>query len=171
GKTVGRLLRATGLSTSGTLHAAVLDTSGNEVYRLHSYPGRDGHLAVERADHTPVGTARRNELAVEITPDNAAAPALTLNRASKEDIALTITDLAGTRVGVLAKQRFERALPSVYDMVFLPALSSNQIAFAATMHLGYFGGHEYHVEIEQLLDDAPAAELATLTPLIAAYGY
>ena len=74
-------------------------------------------------------------------------------------------------MAVLTKQKLQTSMPSLTEMVFLPQLASNQIAFQATMHLGFAGSREYHVLIEERPASEPLATLTALSPILAAYAY
>jgi hypothetical protein len=171
GKTMGRLMRVTALSTSGTIHARVLGSQGEERFRIHSFPGKDRHVEVENAEGTAVGVARRRELSLDLLAPGAEAPLATITRADREDLAFPIETPSGERLGVLTKQKLEVSAPSISAMVFNSDVTSNQIAFQATMHLGFAGSREYHLLVERRPSEEPLATLLALTPVIAAYAY
>ena len=74
-------------------------------------------------------------------------------------------------MALLTTQKLQTSMPSLTEMVFLPQLASNQIAFQATMHLGFAGSREYHVLIEERPASEPLATLTGLSPILAAYAY
>jgi hypothetical protein len=140
GKTVGRLMKVTALSTSGKIHAKVLAPDGAELFMLHSFPGDQRHVEIEDDSGTRIGVGRRRELSLEL-------------------------------LGPLSKRPLEVYSPTISEMVFLPDLTSNQVAFQATMHLGFAGSREYHLFVEKQPHDEPLRTLVGLLPVIAAYAY
>jgi hypothetical protein len=171
GKTVGRLMRVTGLSTTGEIHATVNAPDGTELYRLHSTPGKNKHVDISDAGGTLIGQARRNDLSLELFGPDGEITLARIARTSKEDMAFPIETPDGERLGVLTKQKLEVYSPSISQMVFAPQLSSNSIAFQATMHLGFAGSREYHLRVESRPHSEPLATLLALSPVIAAYAY
>jgi hypothetical protein len=171
GKTVGRLMRVTALSTTGTIHATVLASDGAELYRLHSQPGKNAHVEITDAADQPLGRARRRELSLELLGAESDTTLATVTRTSKEELAFPIETPDGERLGVLTKQKLEVSAPSVSQMLFAPKLASDAIAFQATMHLGFAGSREYHLLVERRPEDEPLATLFALSPVIAAYAY
>src|SRR5436305_8200852 len=139
GKTFGRLMRVTGLSTSGQIHAAVLSAEGAELYKVHSRPGKDARVDITDGDGTPIGWARRRDLSLELFGHESVTALATIVRTSKDDLGFPIEGTAGERLGVLTKRKLETSAPSITQMVFLPQVASNTIAFQATMHLGFSG--------------------------------
>ena len=87
GKTVGRLMRATGLSTSGTIHAEVLDSEGATRFKIHSFPGQQAHVALEDGDGVAIGHVRRDGLSLELLASGAEEMIGRIARESKEDLA------------------------------------------------------------------------------------
>jgi hypothetical protein len=171
GKTMGRLMRVTGLSTSGTIHARVLDERGEERFRIHSFPGKDRHVDIEDAQGAALGRARRNDLSLGLFAPGGDGALATIVRADKADLAFPIETPTGERLAVLTKQRLEVSAPTISTMVLAPDIASNQLAFQATMHLGFAGSREYHLLVERRPSEQPLATLLALTPLIAAYAY
>jgi hypothetical protein len=172
GKTLGRMMRATGLSTAGTIHATIRDASGEDRFRVVSKnKGSEPRLDLEDARGTPVGSAMRKELSLDLLAPPSDTPVGRIVRETKEDMAFAIEDARGERVAVLSKRPVKTVMPSIYDMIVMPEVTSNQIAFAATMYLGFAGSREYHLVVEQqgLLD--PLRTLVALSPVIAAYAY
>jgi hypothetical protein len=72
---------------------------------------------------------------------------------------------------VLTKERLEVSAPSVNAMVFNADATSSQVAFQATMHLGFAGSRQYHLLVESRPREEPLATLLALAPVIAAYAY
>jgi hypothetical protein len=172
GKTLGRMMRATGLSTAGTVHATIRDASGEDRFRLVSKnKGSEPRLDLEDASGTPIGSAMRKELSLDLLAPPSDTPVGRIVRESKEDMAFAIEDARGDRVAVLSKRPVKTVMPSIYDMIVMPEVTSNQIAFAATMYLGFAGSREYHLVVEKQPLPDPLRTLVGLSPVIAAYAY
>jgi hypothetical protein len=171
GKSVGRLLRVTGLSTNGTISATVFDEGGEEIVHLRSTPGKDKRVDVYGPDDEPIGGARRRDLALELLAPRTDTVVGSIERAEKDDMAFPILSPDGRRCAVLTKAQLVTSAPSIYNMVFLPDVASNQIAFQATMHLGFAASREYHLLVEERPAGTTLQQLIALTPLIAAYAY
>ncbi len=171
GKTLGRLMKVTALSTSGKIHAKVLATDGSELFTLHSFPGDDRHVEVEGDSGTRLGVGRRRELSLELLGPDGEIVLAVVKRENREEMAFPIEAVGGGQIGVLSKRPLEVYSPSISEMVFLLDLTSNQVAFQATMHLGFAGSREYHLFLEKPPRDEPLRTLVGLLPVIAAYAY
>ena len=162
-------MKVTALSTSGKIHAKVLAADGTELFTLHSFPGDDRHVEVEDDSGTKLGVAR--ELSLELLGPDGEIVLAVVKRENREDTAFPIESVGGGQIGVLSKRPLEVYSPSISEMVFVPDLTSNQVAFQATMHLGFAGSREYHLFLEKPPRDEPLRTLAGLLPVIAAYAY
>jgi hypothetical protein len=171
GKTVGRLMRVTALSTSGSIHAKVLAANGAELFAVHSVPGKERHVDVEDAGGTRIGVGRRRELSLELLGPDGETVLAVVKRQDKEDVAFPIETAGGERLGALTKRRLEVYSPSISEMLFSPDLASDAIAFQATMHLGFAGSREYHLFLDRHPGEEPLRTLVGLAPVIAAYAY
>lgn len=171
GKTLGRLMKVTALSTSGKIHAKVLAPDGTELFTLHSFPGDGRHVEIEDASGTKIGGGRRRELSLELLGPDGEIVIAVVKRDNRDDMAFPIVTAGGEQIGVLSKRPLEVYSPTISQMVFMPDLTSNQVAFEATMHLGFAGSREYHLFLEKPPHDEPLRTLAGLLPVIAAYAY
>jgi hypothetical protein len=172
GDKVGRrLLRATGLSTSGPTHAKVLNGDGDELFRVFSKKGKPSTVEVMSPDDTVIGIARRNELSLDLLGPEGSVVHGVIARESKDDEAFAINDASGQRVAVLSKQPVQALTPALYDLVFFGDLVDNQFEFQATMHHGFADASQYHLLIEQRPSSEPLRTMVGLAPVIAAYSY
>jgi hypothetical protein len=171
GKSLGRVMRATGLSTHGVMRAHVLGADGEELYRVHSTSGKDSRVELTRPDGTPIGAARRRKLSLELVAPPSDTIVGVIERSDKEEMAFPVLDAHGERIAILSTQKIELAAPSISEMVFMPRLASDRIAFQATMHFGFAGAEEYHLHIERAPTSEPLRTLLALAPVLAAYAY
>lgn len=171
GKTLGRLMKVTALSTSGKIHAKVLAADGTELFTLHSFPGDNRHVELEDDSGTKLGVGRRRDLSLELLGPDGEIVIAVVRRESRDEEAFPIETVGGEQIGVLSKRPLEVYSPTISEMVFVPDLASNQVAFQATMHLGFAGSREYHVFLKKPPRDEPLRTLAGLLPVIAAYAY
>ena len=171
GKTVGRLMKVTALSTSGKIHAKVLAPDGAELFTLHSFPGDQRHVEIEDDSGTRIGVGRRRELSLELLGPDGEIVIAVVKRENRDEMAFPIQTAGGEQLGALSKRPLEVYSPTISEMVFLPDLTSNQVAFQATMHLGFAGSREYHLFVEKQPHDEPLRTLVGLLPVIAAYAY
>lgn len=173
GKTVGRLMRATGLSQRGDINAQVRDASGEVAFRIFATRRTPtGRLDLKNAIGELIGSAQREEggLVLLAPPSDTVVGRITKDE--EQEFAYRILDASGGRLAVLTTRRVESKQPSIAEWVFLPEVAGNQVAYQATIHAGFAGSREYHL----LLDGEPPATeplrtLVTLAPLIAAYAY
>ena len=106
GKTVGRLMRATGLSTSATIHAEVLDSEGAARFKIHSFPGKQSHVVLEDGDGVAIGHLRREACLLELLAPGARGrwSAGSPERAKRTSRS-SVQAADGRRVAVLTKQK------------------------------------------------------------------
>jgi hypothetical protein len=175
-KTLGRLGRATGVVTKGTTHAAIVDATGAERFRVHSHP-KDKRVELADPGGTPIGEARRDDRTLSIHAPGG-PPLATLTRPEEKDakqFAVMATD--GGQVAVLSTEylgqsstsKLESAASAI-DFVDFFTLNSHGGSFNATMHLGFAGSREYHVRVDQPIAE-PLRTLVVLSPVLAAYVY
>ena len=174
GRTIGRLMRATGLSQRGDINAEVRDTTGDVAFRIFSTRRTPtGRLDLKTAEGQVIGSTQRVEgggLVLLAPPSDTVVGHIAPE--PEQDAAYRITDASGSRVAVLTTRRVEARSPSVAEWIFLPEVAGNQVAYQATIHAGFAGSQEYHLLAD---GEPPAAEplrtLVTLAPLLAAYAY